>query len=132
VDAANHAIEVHGNQYGLLASSDCFKSGNKLTCTTCHDPHKQERGNTAIFSERCQTCHTESKHNFCSLANTVAKENLVTRCVDCHMPAKASKLLNVKINGEIKHRPAVIRSHFISIYPDVSKTILDSLKLGTP
>lgn len=132
VDAAHPSVEVHGNQYGLLASSECFKQSGTITCTTCHDPHRQERGNTALFSSRCQTCHTEAKHNFCALAATVAKENLVNRCIDCHMPTSESKILNVKLNGELAHRPAVIRSHFISIYPQVSRRLIDSLQLSAP
>jgi hypothetical protein len=132
VDSVNHAIEVHGNQYGLLASSKCFQRSGSITCTTCHDPHQQQRGKSELFSAKCQTCHSEAKHNFCGLAQTVAKENLVSRCVDCHMPAKSSNILIVKLNGEARLNPAVIRSHFISIYPEATKKVMDGLKMGAP
>ena len=32
-------LDVHSNQYGLLAASKCFQASDALTCTTCHAPH---------------------------------------------------------------------------------------------
>lgn len=115
-------IDVHGNQTALLALSRCFKS-SQLVCTTCHDTHKQERGNIALFSNRCMNCHNIEHNNFCkftSLPSSVLKNN----CIDCHMPAKQSKVLTVNLNQSQKQTPAIIRSHFITVYPDETTKFL--------
>jgi len=38
-------IDVHGNQYGLLTASACFKKSEALNCTTCHNAHENQRDN---------------------------------------------------------------------------------------
>src|SRR5699024_8961006 len=52
-------IDVHGNQYGLLRASKCFKESLTLTCNSCHNTHENERRNTELFSQRCMNCHQE-------------------------------------------------------------------------
>lgn len=52
----SHA-EVHGNQYGLLAESKCFKISGTMECRTCHTPHQQVGDDLAAFSQRCMSCH---------------------------------------------------------------------------
>jgi tetratricopeptide (TPR) repeat protein len=50
------------NQAYRLRQSACFlKSGGKLTCTTCHDPHNVPRGTAAVLNYRakCLTCHAQ-------------------------------------------------------------------------
>ena len=54
-------LDVHGNQYGLLAASKCFRISKTMTCLSCHDVHKNERGKMELFSQRCMSCHT-SQH----------------------------------------------------------------------
>ena len=46
--------EVHGNQYGMLASSKCFIK-SEMTCSTCHRPHAAERGSAAAFCRKRTT-----------------------------------------------------------------------------
>ncbi|MBM3783320.1 MAG: tetratricopeptide repeat protein [Acidobacteria bacterium] len=54
-----------------LAISACkTKSGGKLHCTTCHDPHGGE-----VTNAKCQTCHQS-----CSQAGPKGD------CISCHMP----------------------------------------------
>ena len=118
-------LDVHGNQYGLLVASKCFRlSGDKITCSTCHNTHENERGNLAVFSQRCMSCHNPDKANFCTMASSLGKAAIIGNCIDCHMPNKPSQVLNVKTQDEDAHKPAVIRSHFISIYPSESKKII--------
>ncbi|MBZ5857390.1 multiheme c-type cytochrome [Flavihumibacter profundi] len=121
-------LDVHGNQYGLLVASKCFRVSGSITCSTCHNTHQQERGNTALFSQRCMTCHTEAKGSFCKMAPELGAANLISNCIDCHMPAKESQVLNVKMEHEANHKPAVIHSHYISIYPDETRKMVEIIK----
>src|SRR5205823_3501452 len=64
---ATKGIDVHGNQYGLLSESKCFRVSATLTCITCHNPHENERGKVALFSQRCMTCHNKEHGTFCKI-----------------------------------------------------------------
>ncbi|GAC1382174.1 MAG: multiheme c-type cytochrome [Ginsengibacter sp.] len=112
-------IDVHGNQYGLLRASKCFRASSTLTCNSCHNSHENEKGNVALFSERCMTCHN-SAHT--------AVTNFSTNCIDCHMPLKSSKAIAVQLEGGEKPIAALIRSHLIKVYPDETKKFIESLK----
>lgn len=115
-------IDVHGDQYDLLAQSKCFQTSS-LTCLTCHDTHVNERGNVTLFSQRCMTCHSEEHGTFCkikSLPTAVIKNN----CIDCHMPAESSNLIVMKLADSSKMKPALLRTHFIKVYPDATKKFL--------
>ena len=116
--------DIHGNQYGLLVKSKCFRVSGTITCSTCHNTHNQQRGDNAIFSQRCMSCHSEAKSNFCKMAPELGKENLVSNCIDCHMPTRESQVLNVKVYGEVKHKPAVLRTHQIAVYPEDTKKMM--------
>ncbi len=124
-DPAN--IDVHGNQYGLLRASKCFRMSNTLTCNTCHNTHENEKGKISIFSQRCMTCHDNEHQNSCKLSKTMGNA-INTNCVDCHMPLKSSKVIAVQLRGGTIPIAALIRSHFISIYPNETKKILSAMK----
>jgi hypothetical protein len=109
-------IDVHGNQYGLLRSSKCFRMSNTMTCTTCHNPHENERGNTALFSSRCITCHSNGHFATCRLTASIGP-SIALNCIDCHMPLKASHSITELLSGDQKPTAALIRSHLIKIYP---------------
>jgi hypothetical protein len=67
-----------------LQQSMCFiKSGEKLTCISCHNPHKKLPENPALFyNEKCQNCH---KPTDCGEKHF--SENIpATDCISCHMP----------------------------------------------
>src|SRR5205814_10131202 len=84
-------LDVHGNQYGLLLASKCFKNSAVLNCSSCHDPHRKET-DLAIFSQKCMTCHKPGTSSFCTV-NHKGTMNLTMNCIDCHMP----KMLSNKI-----------------------------------
>jgi hypothetical protein len=120
-------IDVHGNEYGLLISSKCFKMTMTLQCNTCHDTHMNQRGNLSMFSQKCMNCHNNEHQNFCKMAATlgpIIKEN----CIDCHMPLLPSKVLSVHLEGQENPIPAMIRKHYISIYPDATQKFLHNMK----
>src|SRR6185312_10838373 len=57
-----------------LRESQCFvKSNGRMTCTTCHDPHKEV--STTQYDNICLTCHA-------------AAHNQQQNCVSCHMPKR--------------------------------------------
>ncbi len=130
--AANNAppnpsdIDVHGNQYGLLRSSKCFLKSNTMTCITCHDTHQNERGKIALFSQRCQSCHNTAQGTFCKVTSVHGAAQ-TGNCIDCHMPLQASRSITELLPGNTKPTAALIRSHFISIYPDETKKFIAGL-----
>lgn len=67
------------SQWEALLKSECKrKSGDKLTCTTCHDPHgdPDPRQKVAYYRAKCLQCHA-------GLAQKHHAEN--PSCVQCHM-----------------------------------------------
>ena len=107
-DPADTPIDVHAHQVQLLESSRCFRSST-MTCTTCHDVHKQQR-DVAYFSERCLTCH---KVESCGRYATMGA-GILHKCVDCHMPLRESNVIAFDAGGH-SVKPQV-RSHRIAIY----------------
>ncbi len=75
-----------------LAQSQCKRaSGNRMSCTSCHDPHfRPDRSHRAAFYRaRCLACHSDPK-----FAETHHPDN--PDCAGCHMPtAEASNILHV-------------------------------------
>jgi cytochrome c554/c'-like protein len=109
-------IDVHGNQNGLLHSSKCFRM-SQMTCITCHNTHENERGKTELFSQRCISCHNSEHNTICKMTASIGP-SIMKNCIDCHMPLKASKSITELLPGENKPTAALVRSHFIGIYPD--------------
>lgn len=107
-------IDVHGNQYGLLRASKCFKE-SAMTCLTCHNPHQNQRTDLAAFSRRCLTCHNPGHGNECKLTRTMGP-SISANCIDCHMPLKASQSITELLPGQNTPTAALIRSHLIKIY----------------
>ena len=73
------------SQFEALLESQCRKkSGERLTCTSCHDPHgsPSPEQRTMYYRQRCLQCHSEPtlvKHH---------PEDL--DCTACHMARSAS------------------------------------------
>jgi predicted CXXCH cytochrome family protein len=74
------------SQWEALLESKCKQqSGNRLTCTTCHDPHSslapEER--VSFYRSKCLTCHNDSAF--------VAKHHPENPdCASCHMPRQST------------------------------------------
>lgn len=75
------------SQWEALLQSKCKqKSGDRLTCTTCHDPHasvpREER--VSFYRGKCLSCHNDSAF--------IEKHHPENRdCVSCHMPRQATE-----------------------------------------
>jgi predicted CXXCH cytochrome family protein len=69
------------SQWEALLKSACKqKSGDRLTCTTCHDPHRSPTAaeKVAFYRQRCLACHNQA-----GFQNTHHPEN--PDCTECHM-----------------------------------------------
>ena len=120
-------IDVHGNQYGLLVASKCFKMSNTLTCSTCHNTHENEKGNTSLFSQRCMNCHNSEHAVACKMSKDLG-DDIKKNCIDCHMPEQPSMAIAVMLKGATSPTPALMRTHFIKVYADETKKYLTNFK----
>lgn len=80
-DQASFGIASHAER---LKRSACFQANpEKLTCTTCHDPHKSVHTLQAdYFIKQCQSCHGGKG---CTAPASERKEK-DNDCAACHMP----------------------------------------------
>ena len=73
-----------------LRKSQCFRrSGGKLTCTTCHNPHDIPRGEQTArhYNSVCGQCHGPSFQTMVASGKHTAS----TACIDCHMPKRRTQ-----------------------------------------
>lgn len=102
--------DAHGMQMQSLMQSQCFLQSN-LTCTSCHDTHKNEGSIQEVFVQRCMSCHLKSDH-------AVTMRSAKNDCVSCHMPLEASKSLDFNNSAERNNTSYRLRTHRIAVYPD--------------
>jgi hypothetical protein len=121
------ALDVHGNQNGLLTASKCFRSG-KMNCSSCHNVHKEEVNAPALFSQHCMSCHNEASHNICKLTNTITGFSLGDNCIDCHMPLLPSNKIFLQLDDPKKSTPDFVRTHRIAVYPLQTKEYMEKMK----
>ncbi|MFK5974390.1 MAG: cytochrome c3 family protein [Flavobacteriaceae bacterium] len=112
----NSKLDVHANQYGLLISSECFKQTATMDCTTCHDPHKNQRGNAEFFNQKCMECHN-TKAVICK-AETSQLNQMGNNCIACHMPAMPSKSMTIGLDEDGQETPFYVRTHLIDVYSE--------------
>ena len=76
-------FEIAGAAYQMDQSKCVLQrgehAGEKLTCTTCHNPHDVRHGVEAVvrYNAVCKDCHASPREH-------VAAGN----CIDCHMPKR--------------------------------------------
>jgi len=107
--------DVHGNQYGLLSQSKCFTESKTMDCTSCHDSHNVAKESLSRQSQKCLSCHSEAKNNFCTTKVPLGV-SLKDNCIDCHMPKKASGVIGYYLSGKAEMSPYLLRTHKIGIY----------------
>jgi predicted CXXCH cytochrome family protein len=87
-----------------LKNSECWReSVGGITCTNCHDPHKDAPRPVLVAraEETCLECHRATVTNHAGLCPV----NRITGCVGCHMPNQ--------IRGAF-----VIAEHWIRVHPE--------------
>jgi hypothetical protein len=86
---------------GLMQSACYLKSAGKLSCTTCHDPHKHASRDPTDYVTVCLTCHNPKLPD-----TAVCRVSPKTDCIQCHMP------------GLEIHPGIVFHDHWIRIRKD--------------
>jgi predicted CXXCH cytochrome family protein len=113
-------FEIVGSSAYRLRQSQCFlKSNDAMTCQTCHDPHRAERGEAAAkhYTSACRQCHGEVFQTKVSTGQHTASAD----CVGCHMPKRRT--------DDVVH--AVMTDHFIQRHPP-NRDLLAALKERHP
>ncbi|GAC1703159.1 MAG: hypothetical protein NVS9B4_10390 [Candidatus Acidiferrum sp.] len=81
--------------YYSMTLSQCYqKSGGKLGCGSCHDPHIEPSCEEApkYFAQKCLACHTEKS---CSLSVQIRqRQNPPDNCAGCHMPKRDVQVIS--------------------------------------
>lgn len=112
-----HPGEIGANgratsQWEALLQSECKrKSGDRLTCTTCHDPHSSPSAAQRVgyYRNKCLSCHVGEKY----AAQHYPQEQ---DCASCHMPREKSK--------DIAHEQ--VTDHRIQIQSPISMRNIES------
>jgi tetratricopeptide (TPR) repeat protein len=106
------------SQYEALLRSACKRaSGDRLTCTTCHDPHSDPAPAERVlyFRQRCLSCHNQPR--------MAAHHPEQPDCAHCHMPTQKTL--------DISHEQ--VTDHDIGAHPPAPQSIshpaTDSVRL---
>jgi len=121
-------LDVHGNQYGLLTASKCFRFSD-ITCGTCHAVHQRQENDLKAYSMRCMNCHNGKDHPSCTMPATKGLV-LADNCIDCHMPVLPSQRIRLELSNTADTGRVVanlVRTHRIAVYPDAVKVFLAGL-----
>ena len=100
---------------------------SNLTCITCHNTHGNEDGKIEVFSKKCLSCHNDEHGKICKMTSSVGP-TIIKNCIDCHMPKQASHAVSVYLQGNDVPTSAMMRTHFIKVYPEISKQSVESFK----
>ncbi|MGA9669353.1 MAG: multiheme c-type cytochrome [Terracidiphilus sp.] len=70
-----------------LVTSKCWGNGDsRLTCTACHDPHKQLETDATAYDAVCRSCHVGAAGEKTTISHPgVACPKAVSNCTSCHM-----------------------------------------------
>jgi hypothetical protein len=86
--SSNVAINGIRFQPYRITNSKCYDGADRrISCTACHDPHKNVEANPVFYDSKCAACHTEDakaagKIDHKAKLCPVGKQ----KCVSCHMP----------------------------------------------
>ena len=93
-------FEIVSAAYRLRKSMCYQKSAGRLTCITCHDPHRTPRGPAAVaqFRTICRACHSQVAQPHPDLATS--------DCAECHMPKRRTEdVVHVVVTDHRIQRP---------------------------
>lgn len=110
-------FEITGSVYRLRQSRCFLESKGALTCTSCHDPHKQLRGEEASqhYAGVCRGCHAGDFDRLVSAGRHSSSQD----CVGCHMPKRRT--------DDVVH--AVMTDHWIQRRKPARDLLADKTEL---
>jgi hypothetical protein len=117
-------LDVHGNQFGLLAASKCFTASVQMDCSSCHNVHKDEYNDPMLYSQRCMNCHGQGHKTSCTVKG-LSKDVVQQNCIDCHMPIIPSRKIQLNVGSNVKMEPDYIRTHYIAVYREETRKFLN-------
>lgn len=114
----NKAFTDKFQGYGVSLSKCFQKSGDKLSCIVCHDPHSDTPQNSAPYIAACMRCHSTASQRPATakpmlMQSKLCPVNPKDDCVKCHMPLHPHPLF--------KGEPRRIADHFIHIEKGAAK-----------
>jgi predicted CXXCH cytochrome family protein len=117
LDAGQRAEFGAVSQVEALSQSTCRKkSGEGMSCMSCHDPHQSptKKDRVAYYRGKCLVCHG---------ATFGARHNANQQdCVECHMPTLQS--------SDVAHTQ--VTDHRISRRPQLSRQMQDAAMQKSP
>lgn len=97
------------SQVERLVLSRCFLGSDRLTCETCHDPHRalQEPGERERTRGACERCHPRGRGPSTDCPRSSPSQARDRDCVDCHMPeTEVFDIADVRVHDHfIRARP---------------------------
>src|ERR1700691_2890976 len=102
-------LTVRFQPYRLETSKCWGENGDaRLTCFSCHDPHKPLVHDLASYDDRCLKCHAASQHAPATQPARSAPSCPVSDkyCVTCHMPKYELPEMHAKFTD---HRIRIVR-----------------------
>jgi tetratricopeptide (TPR) repeat protein len=107
-------FEINHHPYRLRSSRCALASGSRLSCLTCHDPHRKvpAADRAAHYRSACLSCHENAdlaaKHPPALIGHGSV---LAADCVSCHMPRRRPQ--------DVVH--TVMTDHRIGVYRDPAR-----------
>lgn len=102
---------LHSNNIHLLKKSRCFQGSETMSCSTCHDAHRPQRGDLKGFSQSCLKCHQAPD---CPQEASIGP-GIADNCIDCHMPKQPDDRFAYLIDRKTYRFD--LRTHWIKPYP---------------
>ncbi len=113
------------NQLRRLETSACFRQ-SEMTCFTCHDPHRNERGHEMFLVDRCFKCHQPDDCHQRKLTG----EAIDRLCIECHMPLV--EYADIRRPGQDSMPIPKMRDHRIQVWPTTTTNVLQRLSKPQP
>jgi predicted CXXCH cytochrome family protein len=110
------------SQWESLLESACKRaSGDRLTCTTCHDPHSSVPADerAAYYRSRCLSCHA-------GMATGHHDDN--PDCTSCHMPREQTE--DIAHEQVTDHRIQIVSKPYVPPYASQELVPIGGLQPG--